>query len=71
MIVQGRLDTALSIIRMHNGSILRSELTSMLVERLKLSRPVISSFISQMLKDGKLFESNKNIMDSQNIVLPL
>lgn len=71
LIVKGRLDTALSIIRMHNGSVLRSELTSILVERLKLSRPVISSFISQMLKDGKLFESNKNIMDSQNIVLPL
>ena len=71
LIVKGRLDTALSIIRMKDGSILRSELTSKLVERLGLSRPVISSFISQMLKDGKLFESNKNIMDSQNIVLPL
>ena len=71
LIIQHRLDTALSIIRMHNGSVLRSELTSILMERLKLSRPVISSFISQMLKDGKLFKSNKNIMDSQNIVLPL
>lgn len=31
----------------------------------------ISSFISKMLKEGKLFESGKHIMDSENIVLPI
>lgn len=71
LIVKQRLDTALNIIRLYSGCIHRSELTSKLVERLGLSRPVISRFISQMLKDGKLFESNKTIMDSENMVLPL
>ena len=70
LIVQQRLDTALSVIREHSGSLLRSQLTSTLVERLKLSRPVVSRFISEMVKDGKLFESGKNIMDSSNTVLP-
>ena len=32
---------------------------------------VVSKFITQMVKDGKLFESNKNIMGSTNIALPL
>lgn len=70
LIVQGRLDTALSFIRMHYGSIPRNELTAKLMDKLSLSRPVVSRFITQMLKDGKLFESNKNIMDSENIVIP-
>ena len=70
LIVQGRLDTALSLIRVKGGSVPRNELTAMLVDNLRLSRPVVSKFITQMLKDGKLFESDKNIMDSENIVLP-
>ena len=70
LIVKGRLDAALSLIRMKGGSIPRSELTAMLVEKLSLSRPVVSRFISQMLKDGKLFESGKSVMDSENIVIP-
>lgn len=70
LILQGRLDKALSVIREHSGCLLRSELTSTLVERLKLSRPVVSRFITQMVKEGKLFESAKNIMDSSNTVLP-
>ena len=32
---------------------------------------VVSKFITQMVKDDKLFESDKNIMDSTNIVLPI
>ena len=71
LIVKQRLDTALNIIRLYSGCIHRSELTSKLVERLGLSRPVIANFISQMLKAGKLFESNKYIMDSQKLVLPI
>lgn len=70
LIVKGRLDAALSLIRVKGGSVPRSELTAMLVEKLSLSRPVVSRFISQMLKDGKLFESGKNVMDSENIVIP-
>ncbi|MBR4757489.1 MAG: AAA family ATPase [Bacteroidaceae bacterium] len=70
LVIQQRLDKALDVICEHSGSLLRSELTSTLVERLKLSRPVVSKFITQMVKDGKLFESNKNIMDSSNAVLP-
>ena len=71
LIVQHRLDTALGIIRMHNGSIPRNELTAKLVERIGIQRAAVSKFITQMVKDGKLFESGKNIMDSRNIVLPL
>ena len=71
LIVKRRLDSALNIIRLYSGCIHRSELTSKLVERLGLSRPVIANFISQMLKAGKLFESNKYIMDSQKLVLPI
>jgi hypothetical protein len=71
LIIQHRLDTAKSIIRMHSGSILRKELTAKLVEQIGIQRAAISSFISKMLKDGKLFESDKYIMDSENIVLPI
>ena len=71
LVVQQRLDKALSVIREHSGSVLRNVLTATLVERLSLSRPVISRFITQMVKDGKLFQSGKNIMDSSNTVLPL
>jgi hypothetical protein len=71
LIVQQRLDVALGFIRLANGSIPRNELTANLVEKLSLSRPVVSKFITQMLKDGKLFESGKYIMDSSNIVLPI
>lgn len=70
LIIQQRLDVALSFIRMSNGSIPRSELTAKLIDKLGLSRPVISSFISQMLKEGKLFVSNKKIMDSEKTVIP-
>ncbi len=71
LIVQQRLDVALGFIRLANGSIPRNELTAKLVEKLSLSRPVVSKFITQMVKDGKLFESGKHIMDSSNIVLPI
>ena len=71
LIVQHRLDTALGIIRMQNGSIPRNELTAKLVEKIGIQRAAVSKFITQMVKDGKLFESGKNIMDSRNIVLPL
>ena len=70
LIVQQRLEVALSFIRLANGSIPRNELTAKLVEKLSLSRPVVSKFLTLMLKDGKLFESSKNIMDSNNIVIP-
>jgi hypothetical protein len=71
LIVQHRLDTALSLIRMHHGSIPRNELTAMLIERIGVQRAAVSKFITLMVKEGKLFESGKNIMDSANIVLPL
>ena len=71
LIVRQRLDIALSFIQLANGSMLRNELTTKLEDKLKLSRPTVSKFLSQMLKDGKLFESNKCIMNSENIVLPL
>ena len=71
LIVQHRLDTALSLIRMHHGSIPRNELTAKLIERIGVQRAAVSKFITLMVKEGKLFESGKNIMDSANIVLPL
>ncbi len=70
LVVQQRLDTSIGVIREHAGSILRSELTQSLVVRLGLSRPVVSKFITQMVKDGKLFEAGKNIMDSSAPDLP-
>ena len=71
LVVQQRLDKALSVIREHSGSVLRNELTATLEERLGLSRSAVSKLITQLVKDGKLFESGKNIMDSSNTVLPI
>lgn len=71
LVIQQRLETALSVIREHSGCLLRNELSSTLMGRLGLSRPVVSKFISQMVKERKLFESGKHIMDSADTVLPL
>lgn len=70
LILQGRLEKALDVIREHSGSMLRSELTVTLTQRLKLSRPVVSKFITQMVKEGKLIESDKSIMNPSDTVLP-
>ena len=58
---QQRLDTALAIIRDNGCSIIRSELTKKLEEQIKLSRPTVSKFITQMVNDGKLYEADKVI----------
>ena len=58
---QQRLDAALVIIRDNGCSISRSELTKKLEEQMKLSRPTVSKFITQMVKDGKLYEADKVI----------
>jgi DNA-binding MarR family transcriptional regulator len=58
---QQRLDAALVIIRDNGCSISRSELTKKLGEQMKLSRPTVSKFITQMVKDGKLYEADKVI----------
>ena len=47
------------------------ELSPKLVEKLSLSRPVVSKFITQMVKDGKLFDSGKHIMNSSQTMLAL
>lgn len=70
LILQGRLEKALDVIREHSGSMLRSELTVTLTQRLKLSRPVVSKFITQMVKEGKLIEYDKSIMNPSDTVLP-
>ena len=70
LVIQQRLDVTLGIIRSRSGSIARNELTQCLVEQLDLSRPVVSKFITQMVKDEKLFESGKHVMDSNDRVLP-
>ena len=61
-----RLDVAISIIESCNGSIQRGFLNSTLASRLGLSRPTISKFISQMVNDGKLIETNGGIKAPNN-----
>lgn len=71
LILQHRLEIALSVIREHSGSVPRSTLTAKMEEQIGIKRPAISKFLTRMVKDGKLFESGKFIMDSRNIVLPI
>ena len=61
VVLQTRLDVAKDIINDNGGSMLRNELTKRMEERMSLSRPVISKFLSLMMKDGKLFETRKII----------
>ena len=69
--VQERLDAALEILTNSGGTLLRSELTEKLKEILKRERTTVSKYLSQMIKDGKLFEAGKYVSNSQQIVLNL
>lgn len=64
-----RVEIACSIIRENNGRICRKELTSMLVERIGVSRSHVSTFISNQL--GKtLFLVNDMIQETPEAELP-
>lgn len=56
-----RLDAALEVINEHGGRVLRNELTKRMEASTGLSRSVVSKFITKMVEDGKLFESQKMI----------
>ena len=68
-IQQERLDTALSIIKQHGGTILRSDLNKALEEQLKISRTAVSKFLTQQIKDKHLYEAGKAITDSAEPVM--
>ena len=65
-----RLNATLHLIAEKDGSILRNELTKKLETELKLSRSTVSKFITQMVKDGKLYENGKMITASPDVALP-
>ena len=58
---QERLNAALLFIRDAGGNIQRSELARLLAEQMGRDRTTASRHITQMIKDGKLFEANKVI----------
>lgn len=59
-----RLGIALDFIAANGGSMLRSELTQKLQEPFGVERPAVSKFITKMVKDGRLYESGKFILNS-------
>lgn len=70
LVLEQRLNAALHIIADNGGSIMRNELTTKLEAETKLSRPSVSKFITQMVKDGKLYEAQKVITATQETALP-
>lgn len=49
----------------NGGSLTRAELTTKMMDVLKLSRPRVSNIISEKIKDGKFVENNGSIMLTQ------
>ena len=64
-----RLDYALMCIRDHGGSISRKQLTEILIRKFDISRQTVSGIISDWIKDGKVYESNGNILASPETAL--
>lgn len=70
MVYQQRLDAALSAVRSNGGYIERSRLTSQLTATLRLSRPTVSKLVTQMVKNGHLFEAEKYITATAETIIP-
>jgi uncharacterized membrane protein len=65
-----RLDYTLLAIRNNGGQMQRKQLTEILINKFGLSRPTISSIISQWLKDNAFYESNGFIHTTQETAIP-
>ena len=68
--LQERLDIALGIINDNGGSIERNLLTKSLEEKIGLSRTTCSRFITEMVKEEKLYESGKMITTTSEPAFP-
>lgn len=68
-IKDARKNKMLSIIKEHNGSISRSELTSKLEAELNLSRKTISPLITTWLSENIIFEINNRIQTTPQSML--
>lgn len=69
-VLQERLAIAVQIIREHGGSIKRSDLTERLEKPFKVKRPAVSKFLTQMVKDHKLYENEKVITETEETAIP-
>ena len=65
-----RLDYALLCIRDNGGSISRKQLTEILVKKFELERNTVSKFITAQIAEKTLYEVDKNISASPDMVLP-
>jgi len=67
---QERLNATLDILAKNGNHMMRNELTALLAERLHLSRPTVSKFLTKVIADGKIFEANKSVtLTSQTTLL--
>ena len=69
-VLQERLAVAVQFVREHGGSIKRSELTELLEKPFKVKRPAVSKFLTQMVKDHKLYENEKVITETEETAIP-
>ena len=65
-----RLDYALLCIRDNGGSISRKQLMAILMKKFELERSTVSKFIASQVEVKILYEVDKNISASPEMVLP-
>ena len=69
--LQNRLDLAMLFIRGNGGSILKSELSNKMAEKMGRDRTTVGRYLKELIEAGRLFETNKVITASSQTMLAL